>query len=685
MKFFDHIPSVQGFDTETYKGEIKVICTPTEYLEPGRSEDLIEWLYKKGEDYNFFYNIKFDFSVILKPYLNAETKDAARSGKDIRIGNYRLDYVTDKNFTITPTNTKKRPTKHYFDIAQFYRAVHKRYTLDRVGFLYLGERKNAEELGIEAKKIGEVKGYYEENREDVIKYCQRDAYITMKLGVLLRDSIKKRFGVYPKVLNSQASIAKTYLQIHHESEAYAFWDIINDLNEDQKISAFNTVFQCFRGGIFYIYILGKSVGVREVDINSAYPNAIRKLKSVIGQRLAYVREYTPADYGFYIVEMVLDGSYPIPFRIKDNEIIYPITIKPVRIYLTGIEVEFFRSRGMDVKVVEGWIIDGNDFEFKDYEALYMERKRMKNVAKSERDPSFIESEQLKTVMNSTYGTFGQSKYGFTKWSNFIYASYITASARLKIYSQLDILRENGCRPISIMTDAIAYIGPYRVDSDLLGEFKTEILGNKASKTEEAIIRLYMSGLYSVNGVPMRTRSYEHIEARSLIHAKGHKLTVKVKRSLGVKEAIIQDRIDEIGDLKETSKNIDLESNLWRYDCTRENLTFEYLRDNAMSTSPQLLDDDKIWQRNYDKNSFRRLLKTAAKRDKSKSVVLPESTTEEKLPEHKKMFNKFLHAIASDRYSRALQKYRSDPRKMALIDLAVSELEQDADDYDIELV
>ena len=62
---------VKGFDTETYKGYVKVLTTSdNEYIESSNTIELLNFLFDKGNnDYNVFYNIEYDLGSILKQYI----------------------------------------------------------------------------------------------------------------------------------------------------------------------------------------------------------------------------------------------------------------------------------------------------------------------------------------------------------------------------------------------------------------------------------------------------------------------------------------------------------------------------------------------------------------------------------------------------------------------------------------
>ena len=163
MKFFRKFPAIEGFDTESYKGNILLIASSNNYLEPTNWKDIIEFLWYEGKELNFFYNIGFDLSIILKPLLMEKTKSELgeiRKFRSVTYGDFLLSWVGNKGFHISLGKRRK----DYFDISQFYSSPNF-LPLDTVAKEILGIGKNNEELGISREKIGNENGYYRKNRD----------------------------------------------------------------------------------------------------------------------------------------------------------------------------------------------------------------------------------------------------------------------------------------------------------------------------------------------------------------------------------------------------------------------------------------------------------------------------------------------------------------------------------------
>ena len=564
MKFFKNKPEIEGFDTESNHGDILLIASSKEYSEPKSFDDIIDFLWENGKELNFFYNIGFDFSIILKPFLKIQIKsdlDEIRKIKSFEYKEFKLTWIGNKSFSLTKTKSKRR--KDYFDIAQFYNDGSFQ-TLDTVAKEILGYGKNNEELGISREKIGNEDGYYRKNRDLIIKYCLQDARITKELSEYKVNSVYKDFNFYPKSWYSNASISKAYLSKFHSDEKWLFWKLINNNKR-----AFHYIFNSYNGGLFNTFKLGYQENISELDINSAYPSALVNLYSIKNAVMKeVVKPSVDCDYGFYHVKMKLNGL--IPYR-TNNHLIYPISIVPVELFITKIEYDYWKSKGIDCEFIDGFEIwTDKQKPFQDYIKIYEERKKIKHNKDLE---SKMRSQNIKTILNATYGCFAESHNGFTYWSNFIYASYITAKTRITIYNMIEqVGREN---LIAIMTDAVVFkdTGQKVEVSDDLGKFKYEDEFQNVSGI------FYMNGLYVINK-HLKKRGFPSLKIEDL---KG-KSDVEIKRLKirKVLEAIVQSKIEEIGDFRTENKNINLLSNLNKMDFDDTLLEFDYLNNHEVS-------------------------------------------------------------------------------------------------------
>ena len=585
MKHYRKFPSIEGFDTESYRGNILLITSSDNYSEPKSFGEILDFLWYNGKQLNFFFNIGFDFSIILKPYLLQKDKkewDEIRKFRTFKYGDYELSFVGNKGFHITIG----KKTKDYFDISQFYNDGSFK-TLDTVAKEVLGTGKNNEELEIDRARIGSEEGYYIKNREKIIKYGIQDANLTKLLAIEKIKSIQQTFDVIPKRWYSSASIAKSYLDLKHNDEKWQFWKLI-----DGNIDMFEYIYYSYYGGIFNTPQLGYNDNISEIDINSAYPDAIRKLYSI--RNASITKVFYPgdkADYGFYRVKLKYNGL--IPYRFKSS-LIYPVSFNKIETFLTKLEYDYWKDK-IDIQFLDGYeIITEKHKTFSDYEEIYEKRSKIKKDKSLEKQ---MYQWNLKTVMNASYGCMAESRNNFTYWSNFIYASYITAMTRIKIYRAIEEIGKDNV--VSVMTDAIVFKdkGQKITVSDELGDFKYEDEFRKVAGI------FYMNGLYIINK-HLKKRGFPSLKIEDL---KG-KTEVSIKRLKirKILEAIVQDKVKEIGDFQLEDKSINLKVNMYRMDYPEYDLQFDYLNLNTIKGLPIIV-SEKPHLKPYDKEKLDKMI------------------------------------------------------------------------------
>lgn len=596
MKFFNNIPTINGYDTETYENNLKVICDAYgKFYEYDNNPDhLLNWLFSTKCDLNFLYNLDYDASIIFVAIM--PEADPNNTGI-YHYKNYDIYYISNKSLIIKKHISKTRTEiLRLYDIAQFYKNEKGYQPLDKVAKDVLGYGKNSDELEIKREDIGQIKGYYEQHRDKIIKYCINDAYLTLELAKKKISSILPILNnQIPKVYNSSASISKAYLSIYHNDLKYAYFNLLSKL--DNWKDAVRIIENCYSGGIFYLHSLGKVENVYEYDINSAYPYAITQLFSLKDAEIRYTDKYMQSDYGFYYVRIRNLSNLPIRYRTGETEITYIKNNDYVENYFTGIELEYFldhHQKDIQFEVIKGIVINTTKkLEFEDYKELYDMRNKIKQSMKEKKALERVNGENLnsldedmkqwsyKTILNASYGVFAERKNGYTAFTNLIYASYITAMTRLKIYSIIDKLGWEHIK--AIMTDAVitdVEINDNEFNSNELGSFKLE------GKFDQ--LWLYQNGIYVSkigNKITLHNRGFPSLtDPNLLFKAKGTKLRIERKNKIiKIKEGIIQHRENEIGKFTTQSKIMDLEANRWKYMLDVEKLNFQYLRDNELET------------------------------------------------------------------------------------------------------
>jgi len=569
-------PAVAAFDTETFRGNIKVItCSDGAWLEPGRPIDVLDFLWHHGKSINFFYNIAFDVGAILKPFL---TEYSMKDGV-LEVPPYTLKYINGKGMSL---KRKGKAYKQYFDISNFYHDGDRRYSLDELARSFLGEGKIDKVEGIERERIGIEAGYYEENRDAIIRYSVQDSRLTARLAEYFIDSVHETLGLWPAFYYSVASISKAWLDYFHPEH----------VEDAARIPKYITrhILRAYRGGIFLVRKLGRVDNAHEIDLNSAYPAVISQLHRIDPDSIKVYKGYHYGDYSFHYVRIRYNGLFP--YRAGDSRVLYPISTRKLKAWVTGPELDYLFRHGLaDFDDVLVSITARMIWEpaFPEIRYLYEKRRAIKAAMKATTDPNEykklnIQQWILKLILNALYGTFAQTRPRMTKYTNIFYAAYITALTRLKIWDAVDRVGPENI--ISVQTDALVYRGDTFVpESDTLGGWKYEF--------KNSTVITYMNGLAIRNGA-LRKRGFPTLTVDMLMGATGPTLTVERKRPVRVLEAIRQNRIDEISDFEMQKKMIDLRAilNVGQVHDPDRTLTFEYLKDHAVDVMPLIVDKDE---------------------------------------------------------------------------------------------
>ena len=383
-----------GFDTETYLGGVKVLCASDgSYVENPFTADWMDFLYHHiapNGGAGVFYNLRYDVSCLLRQVAQ-ELPAEVRSGDFVAWG-YHVHYQAGKALTIEPEHKRGWDNARViYDVAQFYPGG-----LDRAAQKVLGDKKNAAELGIDRVRIGNEAGYYEANRADIITYCIKDSDLAKRLMETFSAHVHTQLGIWPKTWYSGASVAKSLLAGHWINPGYRWPE-----------RTIRDTLAAYTGGIFDTRILGRAEVV-EYDINSAYPWVIAGLPDLSIAEPVEVDTVSPGrPPGIYLVEVPYDGT--LPYRLPDDSIIYPVSTTPLPAWLTSYEIERFPG----ARVVRGWEWPV-PLDITPFRRIVEDGFKLRQTLRTAGDPA---EAALKVALNSLYGTFAETKYGWTRHTN----------------------------------------------------------------------------------------------------------------------------------------------------------------------------------------------------------------------------------------------------------------------------
>ena len=582
---------VRGFDTEAYRGYCKLLaCSNGAYIESGNTLELLDFLWgnalSPNEGYNFFFNVDYDFGVIIKQYIiqnfnevkqgyrkalelkrrinqklsNGEEVDKSEwtlldrfnHVEHLKIDKYELKYIKDKGFTLR----KGRKCKYFFDIANFLSVEGEHISLNKASQLLLNSGKNDEELGLDRRLIGEFEGYYEQHREDIIKYCIQDCKLTAELGKKVIQGFNDLGLSFPSKPYSKATISKEWLSSHQ--------DYIKSQEHYSKIMLLpyaSAIKKSFRGGIIRLFGIGKYDNVTEYDINSAYPYAISQLTTLENAQVTTSKEEMgKCDYEFYLIEtkdwslLGLKAKNGSKVIVEDvgfndnmlNEIVYCTTSRPVLRWITKWDKQILDLYKVEYKILDYFGIKTTGRKlFSQIEKLYDAKKEIK----AKYGKQSVQYWGIKIVLNGIYGIFAQRKPHISKYTNFIFASHITGLCRYLIMRKLYEKQREGAKPVMINTDGVYFINDCRPDksSNALGEFEVNQLNQ---------VIVFGNGVYykvdSKGNTTLRKRGFPTLTI-DMLKTGDNIITLKEKRPITVYEGVIQSKPTLIGDFVEREK------------------------------------------------------------------------------------------------------------------------------------
>ena len=477
-------------DCETPEGCLALICTPTESYDIETWEDFTTkfMIPKNLKTLYWTYNLRFDAQAILKllPYDKLIKLWKAKDNRIIYKG-YRITYIPKKMLVISEIKGKKGAIKLY-DVSQYYG----NRSLNSQAEKYLGEKKLDT---ISGEKIGKSRKYYDENYDEIVKYCKKDAELTLKLARFAMKNIMK-LGFNPSNPISPASISRKYQRKRSFPKP-----LMKASDMERKANAMALL--AYKGGIFATYQRGFfNQPLYDYDVNSCYPNIMVDLPDWRDGVFEYIEGNEPEkyEYGWILVEV--DSEY-LPhqsderYTVKEiyddigewdmkytaKKVTYPVGLRIMVVTID--EYQWLKEEGEKIKYLGkgmGWVRKTNDYPnpFAWMREMYKKRKAIKKS-----DPALAET--MKLLMNSLYGSTVQRKNGLGDLSNFCYGSYITGRARKQMF---EVVKANKPYIVNIATDGL-------LSTEKLFENKNFVIGDNLGEWE---YHEYTKGLVIGNGI-----------------------------------------------------------------------------------------------------------------------------------------------------------------------------------------
>lgn len=451
----------RGLDTETYKGYVKLICDDEgNYKEVDDIIQILQFLTRDRfrNNFNWFWNIKYDFESTIK-YLDENLLIDLYKNKELTYERYTIKFIDRKFFSIEVNG-------NYFYFYDMYAFMEQGTSLNKAAIKYLNLKKLSDI--VDSKKLNVDLKYWKLNRENIIKYCIQDAYLTKKVADYFWNLIYKNMNYYPKRPFSKGKIAEEYFL----SKCYI--PTINDIPEMAIKYAYNS----YLGGRFELLQKGFFEKTYTYDIKSAYPKVLSELIDYnLGKwKIVKTNKINKDAYsGYYLCKIECLELLFSPFTQKIGS--SKLSVYPngkFYQYLTKNEILFFKENfeNLDIKIVSG-------VEFYPKEFLTPLKEEINKLyAWKEREKDADIKYAIKIFMNAFYGKTIQKsgdEHHTGKVFNPIWATEITSQTRLRLFK---LMLQSPEDVIGTSTDSVHSTKALKIPkSPKLGDFALDFSGS----------------------------------------------------------------------------------------------------------------------------------------------------------------------------------------------------------------
>lgn len=573
------ITDVYGFDSETYKGQCKLLCRSNGQsdfiLDPSFMECLDFLFYNASltNIWRFFYNIDFDYNAIIKtlPLNNFFVKlmiNMLNDGIEVQFGKYKITYI--KGIMLILRKNKKRVV--FTDLFRIFRI-----SLNEASIEFL---KNEQKYEIDGNKLNTDLSYWNENIDDIIKYCIQDCNLLKKLGLIFLDYLKEAKISIPKYLCSPASLSKQHFR------RKCFMTPIFPFN---PLEVVQIAYDTYYGGRFELLKRGTFEKMYNYDINSEYPEIIAKLPSL--------------KYGLWLYHKNLEklpkkecfGYFKAKVLIPDWNLISTIPIRKGTIrFPNGIFEKWFTWYDLDlmrdyiIEIKEAYIYSPSKREYYPFKETIKQLYKLKSKWKNKNKIMYM---IYKLTMNALYGCFfeihnnklinGTKERVSGILFHPIYASQITSFGRWKIIKPIWKVKD---KIIGFHTDSILSEIPLDKYLDIgkgLGQWTFETSGKGY---------IINTGMYQINGkvkiIKTRGIPLSYINDWFKFAEQNKDLTYKefdIKRMTKLGQSLREYKnLDMINIMKDNKKSVNINSDKKRHWFRKFDNFQDTLQDNIES-------------------------------------------------------------------------------------------------------
>lgn len=466
--------SWHGFDTETQDGRAILVCTEGEFCTPRNFAEFARWAILRPGSYAAF-NMDYDARAVIKMLpkaiwkrlhiLNhAEVQIAYLTmfdGARILSPKIKITYYKRKEFALSYGDARFA----VYDVWQYYQSG----SLENTARKILG--KDVGKDALPSEWLSKMEWALTTHREQVIKYCMRDAELALLLMERVRTQFEKLGLNFTRPL-SPASMASRYFGPRIRFKLPRWQN--------------NIMRECYNGGRIECYKRGKFEGeLYGYDINSAYPWALSQLPDPSGGDLLHVGTCANRGivYGAYRVRLkIRPDSFPmgpVPWESKRG-LIYPVGT--FTRWIDRYTLDYLRGYdSVKVKILDAWEFIGHGKEqlFPDLAKLYRERKTRPDInlalkivlnglygKMAQAVPIYGKTQTLTGVDELFYeGSFRSKRDRYASYTHFGIASAVTSIVRNRLHATMMLAPE---RIIMAATDGLLVQGelPIKCGSEL---------------------------------------------------------------------------------------------------------------------------------------------------------------------------------------------------------------------------
>lgn len=538
--------------------------------------------------------------------IGSKSFDVARANK---IESLTIDHNKSKPVTIiledgTVKERKKEPRTYldhsnnsylleqknrYFDLWQFFK-YEGSSSLDMVSKKYLNDNKTPiEELGYDKSDL-----YLDDT---IIEYCIKDCKLTAELAEMVIEACNNIGILFNKPYSCATISADYFFNMQGLRNPFFFLYQYGDFVYAPNKDIYKYAYYSYKGGRSEVVKRGHYDNVYEYDVNSMYPSNMCDLYDcfkcdwikITGNEL-YNFDLDNIAYGFIKCNIDMPKDYVLPLPYSKGFYIYGYG-EFNNYYLTIHELYMMFDLGIidksDVTIIDGWLglkQGNNEFVFNDtIQYIYSERKKFEGL--DFRNPLY------KIILNSIYGRMIEVNinkrldenidlqdinsydildnevvkkyYTSGKYFNPIYACYITAMSRIKLFNAIYPHKETF---IASFTDSVISTEKIKVPvSKELGDWEKN----------QGDLTIIGSGVYRFVGKKekIRTRGI-HIKQDLNDNIYGINFDDLITKPftqnkvMKLKECVRSDNLDEFNTFQEVDKKINLnfdKKRQWDYD------------------------------------------------------------------------------------------------------------------------